>query len=56
MCYNRFPDEKGTERDLIAEGDVEAVGYNRFPDEKGTERSVDRAPSQPVFGLQPFPR
>ncbi len=38
-CYNRFPDEKGTEsvikRILI---DCLVVCYNRFPDEKGTER------------------
>ena len=39
--YNRFPDEKGTER-TNANGTREELGcqgsYNRFPDEKGTER------------------
>ena len=51
--YNRFPDEKGTEREKV---DYPWKGsYNRFPDEKGTESA---RVGQQLFRtlLQPFPR
>ena len=39
--YNRFPDEKGTERVLPLPRNLRHPdGYNRFPDEKGTERAT----------------
>ena len=41
-CYNRFPDEKGTERNHKRKESVFVVGYNRFPDEKGTESRITR--------------
>ena len=45
--YNRYPDEKGTERLCIAiknSPKTRAICYNRYPDEKGTEsRRSDRA-------------
>ena len=37
-CYNRFPDEKGTESYESAScHQGRGWSYNRFPDEKGTE-------------------
>ena len=36
--YNRFPDEKGTERGERQTCESRFICYNRFPDEKGTER------------------
>ena len=36
--YNRFPDEKGTERSVRRKPKSPTPRYNRFPDEKGTER------------------
>ena len=41
LCYNRFPDEKGTER--LNKSNVAHImtSYNRFPDEKGTESYRD---------------
>ena len=38
-CYNRFPDEKGTESKSPVKCtiDTRSRRYNRFPDEKGTE-------------------
>ena len=45
--YNRFPDEKGTEREpadkLSDKDDTLDACYNRFPDEKGTESKPVRA-------------
>ena len=37
-CYNRYPDEKGTERTFHGSFLLRFCGYNRYPDEKGTER------------------
>ena len=58
--YNRYPDEKGTERYKTRYKQAAQVCYNRYPDEKGTEsllsqsmRSVRIAFSLP---LQPLPR
>ena len=42
-CYNRYPDEKGTERPPAAFR-ITDLSYNRYPDEKGTERIYDRLP------------
>ena len=38
--YNRYPDEKGTERSLSQPSMRSNSCYNRYPDEKGTERSI----------------
>ena len=38
LCYNRFPDEKGTESHEPIAFEPSFLCYNRFPDEKGTER------------------
>ena len=41
--YNRYPDEKGTEKECDELDDrtkVLMVRYNRYPDEKGTERRL----------------
>ena len=38
LSYNRYPDEKGTERTCPNAGDFKKKCYNRYPDEKGTER------------------
>ena len=35
--YNRYPDEKGTERPLQMTAHTISSSYNRYPDEKGTE-------------------
>ena len=36
--YNRYPDEKGTERwQVIRDARERQESYNRYPDEKGTE-------------------
>ena len=56
-CYNRYPDEKGTESPLYQirhANDEES--YNRYPDEKGTERLYVRHLTQPNQVLQPLPR
>ena len=43
LCYNRYPDEKGTESLTILPCQrINIRGYNRYPDEKGTERSTSR--------------
>ena len=42
--YNRYPDEKGTERSdqrpALSIGQILMRSYNRYPDEKGTESST----------------
>ena len=41
ISYNRYPDEKGTER--LKQPSVSIViplSYNRYPDEKGTESQL----------------
>ena len=38
VSYNRYPDEKGTERTSPDQYYQSPRGYNRYPDEKGTER------------------
>ena len=40
LRYNRFPDEKGTEREAGQSRVGRQRSYNRFPDEKGTERNI----------------
>ena len=40
LSYNRFPDEKGTERRPTAVRRRRSRCYNRFPDEKGTESLI----------------
>ena len=47
--YNRFPDEKGTERLQLTTLAAKSDGYNRFPDEKGTE-SLFNPPIPPCQG------
>ena len=42
-CYNRFPDEKGTESTGATPAYVGWGCYNRFPDEKGTESCNGRS-------------
>ncbi len=54
-CYNRFPDEKGTESKIDPDGYPRAVSYNRFPDEKGTESLPDIADSTEIPGYNRFP-
>ena len=39
--YNRYPDEKGTERQYTATRWTPRESYNRYPDEKGTESSSE---------------
>ena len=41
--YNRYPDEKGTERINVTAFGANPLRYNRYPDEKGTESNVDAA-------------
>ena len=42
-CYNRFPDEKGTESQTPSITNRQGgSSYNRFPDEKGTESRAKR--------------
>ena len=49
LRYNRYPDEKGTERfSEICRASI-ARSYNRYPDEKGTE-SNPNPPSPPCQG------
>ena len=46
--YNRYPDEKGTERDCsTAPNRPRGNRYNRYPDEKGTERPNKADPFRP---------
>ena len=53
--YNRFPDEKGTERPRpVLDQDCGPLGYNRYPDEKGTESTQFEQIA--VQWLQPLPR
>ena len=41
LCYNRYPDEKGTERfAYAATANTIGFSYNRYPDEKGTESEL----------------
>jgi len=37
--FKTDPDEKGTERILVADLEVEVLGFKTDPDEKGTERT-----------------
>ena len=41
--YNRYPDEKGTERPYTTRHYETLNRYNRFPDEKGTESCNGRS-------------
>ena len=40
--YNRYPDEKGTERSVTSSREQMNKSYNRYPDEKGTESFRDK--------------
>ena len=44
-CYNRYPDEKGTESHVPSALRMHPPsGYNRYPDEKGTESAHTSRP------------
>ena len=56
--YNRYPDEKGTERQLLSEyetGMQVSICYNRFPDEKGTERLDPKSTRRVCLSYNRFP-
>ena len=56
ICYNRYPDEKGTESLQCLSIEMTAPGYNRYPDEKGTESRDDDPELVKTAELQPLPR
>ena len=57
LCYNRFPDEKGTESMYLLSSDNRLIKVTTVsPDEKGTERRILFAPNAIPHRLQPFPR
>ena len=55
-CYNRYPDEKGTEsKQLMPFAGAKTVGYNRYPDEKGTERHPESHADSRGTGYNRYP-
>ena len=56
VCYNRYPDEKGTESQQRALARILEHRYNRYPDEKGTESQIRERVGGIMRLLQPLPR
>ena len=57
LCYNRCPDEKGTERQVErcqSACNIGLVSYNRFPDEKGTESQATELQTEMVTTVTPM--
>ena len=56
VCYNRYPDEKGTESLTELSYTLILESYNRYPDEKGTESKISGKIHLLGKKLQPLPR
>ena len=54
-CYNRYPDEKGTESGVFIAIHLITKCYNRYPDEKGTESQIDRGCRSPRQSYNRYP-